>query len=129
MLSDVVSYVHKCVECQRSRGQQNSYLSRPMDVPTAPWTHISIDRIGPFPATNTGDKYMLVIVDRFTKYAEALPCEDEIAYTTARILVDHFIWRHGFPIHLLSDRGPGFMSELIDCLLKTLQTKKIKMTT
>ena len=128
MLSDVVNYVHKCSECQRSKAERNQYLPRPMNVPTGPWTHIAIDHIGPFPTSNNGNKYVLVIVDRFTKYAEAIPCEDDSALTTARILVDHIICRHGFPIVILSDRGPGFTSALLHDVMKMLNIKKIKTT-
>jgi transposase InsO family protein len=128
MLSDIVNYVRKCNECQRSKSERNVYLPRPMSVPTGPWTHVAIDHIGPFPTTNNGNKYILVIVDRFTKYAEAVPCEDDAAHTTARILVDHIICRHGFPTVLLSDRGPGFTSSLMQCVMKQLNIKKIKTT-
>ena len=128
MLSDVVNYVRKCCECQRSKSERNAYLPRPMSVPTGPWTHVAIDHIGPFPTTNNGHKYILVIVDRFTKYVEAVACEDESAHTTARILVDYIMCRHGFPVILLSDRGPGFTSSLMQQVLKLLSIKKIKTT-
>jgi hypothetical protein len=128
MLSDVVNYVHKCTECQRSKSERNMYLPRPMSIPTGPWTHIAIDHIGPFPTTNNGNKYILVIVDRFTKYAEAVACEDESAHTSARILVDHIICRHGFPTVIVSDRGSGFTSELMQHIMKQLNIKKIKTT-
>jgi transposase InsO family protein len=128
MLSDVVNYVRKCSECQRSKSERNAYLPRPMSVPAGPFTHIAIDHVGPFPTTNNGNKYILVIVDRFTKYAEAVPCEDDAAHTTARILIDYIICRHGFPTVLLSDRGPGFTSSLMGCVMKQLNIKKIKTT-
>ena len=97
-----------------------------MSLPDGPWTHVAIDHVGPFPMTNTGNKYILVVVDRFTRYAEAIPCADVSAATTAQLIIDHIICRHGFPQVLLSDRGSGFTSILFTQLLKILGIKKIK---
>jgi transposase InsO family protein len=126
MLSSVCDYVRQCHECQKVKGERAKYLARPMSLPDGPWTHVAIDHIGPFPMTNGGYKYILVIVDRFTRYAEAFPCTDESAPTTARIFIEHIICRYGFPLVLLSDRGSGFTSILFTELLKILSIKKIK---
>ena len=126
MLTAVCDYVRQCHECQKVKGERAKYLPRPMSVPEGPWTHIAIDHIGPFPMTNRGNKYILVIVDRFTKYAEAVACVDDTAATTAQIIIDHVICRYGFPLVLLSDRGSGFTSGLFTQLLKILSIKKIK---
>ena len=67
-----------------------------------------------------------MIVDRFTKYTEAVSCADDSAATTAQIIIDHIICRYGFPLVLLSDRGSGFTSILFTSLLKILNIKKIK---
>jgi hypothetical protein len=128
MLSGVIDYVRACKECQTSKSERMKYLPRPMSVPEGPWTHIAIDHIGPFPMTNGGNMYILVIVDRFTRYAEAFACTDESAYTTASIVIDKIICRYGFPRVLLSDRGSGFSSTLMQQLLKLLNIKKIKTT-
>jgi transposase InsO family protein len=126
MLTYVCEYVRQCHECQKVKGERAKYLARPMSLPDGPWTHVAIDHIGPFPMTNGGYKYILVIVDRFTRYAEAVPCADESAATTANIFIDHIICRYGFPLVLLSDRGSGFTSILFTELLKILGVKKIK---
>jgi len=126
MLSSVCEYVRQCEECQKVKGERAKYLARPMSLPVGPWTHVAIDHIGPFPMTNGGNKYILVIVDRFTRYTEAIPCTDETAVTTAQIFIDHIICRYGFPLVLLSDRGSGFTSILFTQLLKILGIKKIK---
>ena len=128
MLTHIVNYVQQCNECQRSRSKKNSTLPRPMSIPSGPFTHIAIDHIGPFPMTNDGHKYILVMMCRFTKYVEAYPTKDESAYTTAQLLVDKIICRFGFPEVILSDRGSGFSSSLMQQVLKQLSIKKISTT-
>jgi transposase InsO family protein len=128
MLTSVIDYVRGCKECQANKGDRMKYLPRPMSVPEGPWTHIAIDHIGPFPMTNGGNMYILVVVDRFTRYAEAFACTDESAATTATLIIDKIICRYGFPLVLLSDRGSGFTSILMQHILKVLHIKKIKTT-
>jgi transposase InsO family protein len=128
MLSSVIDYVRACKVCQTAKSDRMKYLPRPMSIPEGPWTHIAIDHIGPFPMTNGGHKYILIVVDRFTRYAEGFACTDESAYTTATLIIDKIICRYGFPQVLLSDRGSGFSSTLMQQILKVLRIKKIKTT-
>ena len=128
MLSHVVKYIRKCVECQHNKSIKHKYLPRAMNIPYGPWTHLAIDHIGPFPTSNGGNVYILVIIDRFTRFAEAFPCKDESAYTTAEIIVEKIICRYGFMTVLQSDRGSGFTSILMQQILKQLNIRKIKTT-
>ena len=50
---------------------------------------------------------------------------DQKADTIARLLVESIVCRHGVPEELLSDRGPNFLSELIQEVCKLLGIKKI----
>jgi hypothetical protein len=93
MLTSVNDDVRGCKECQVNTGNRMKYLPRPMSVPEGPWTHVAIDRIGPFPMINGGNIYILVVVDRFTRYAEAFACTDESAVTTANLIMDKVICR------------------------------------
>ena len=99
-----------------------------MEVPTAPWTHVHIDHVGPFPTTNNGKKYILVIIDRFTRYAEAIAVDDINAIETAKIIIDYIICRHGVMIILTSDRGSAFTAHIAGEIFKILGIQKIKTT-
>jgi transposase InsO family protein len=126
LLSDVIRYVQSCRICQVNKGIRNKYLPRSMNIPTGPWSHLAIDHIGPFPMSNGGNRYILVIIDRFTRYVEAYACPDETAHTTAQIIIDKVICRYGFMSVLQSDRGAGFT--LMQQILKQLRIKKVKTT-
>jgi len=68
--------------------------------------------LGPLPKTKNGNVYVLVLLDHFTKWAEAFPIPNQKAQTIARILVEEYICRYGCPERLLSDLGTNFMSNL-----------------
>jgi hypothetical protein len=77
----------------------------------APLERMALDIMGPLPQTDKGHKYILVITDYFTKWAEAYPMKDQEASTVADFLVD-FICHYGLPLQLHSDQGRQFQSNL-----------------
>ena len=57
---------------------------------------------------------MLVIMDHFTHYAQAIPTRNQTARTTAEVLFNNFIVHYGFPLHLYSDQWAHFESKLLE---------------
>jgi len=55
-----------------------------------------------------GNRYLLVIVDCFTKWVEAFPLRNFRAKTVAKIFVNQVIFRHGVPLELHTDQGKNF---------------------
>lgn len=37
-----------------------------------PWDTLAIDYLGPFPLTSNGHRFIMVLTDHFTKYAEVI---------------------------------------------------------
>lgn len=97
-----------------------------MDLPTRPWSHVHFDHVGPLPTTDNGNEYILTIVDRFTRYAEAFPVKDINSEETAKILVDKIICRYGLPDVVCSDRGPVMVSLVLNQVFKILGVKRVK---
>ncbi len=53
------------------------------------------DITGPFPASDSGNKYILVVMDSFTKFVEAYAIPDQRAETVANKIVFEFLLRYG----------------------------------
>ncbi|KAF7644240.1 hypothetical protein LDENG_00225380 [Lucifuga dentata] len=47
---------------------------------------VGVDILGPFPTTDSGNRYILVVMDYFTKWPEAYVIPDQSASTTAEQL-------------------------------------------
>lgn len=73
---------------------------------------IQLDVCGPFPLSDSGNKFILVIIDQFTKWVEAFPIPSEDSETTAKRLVFDFISRFGFPSEVHTDQGQNFQNNL-----------------
>ncbi|XP_059840661.1 uncharacterized protein LOC132402099 isoform X2 [Hypanus sabinus] len=72
--------------------------------------HIHVDIVGPLPVSR-GARYLLTIVDRFTRWPEAVPLTDTTSKSCARALIATWVSRFGVPAHITSDRGALFTSQ------------------
>ena len=77
---------------------------------TRRFDHIHVDIVGPLPPSQNY-RYLLTVVDRFTRWPEAIPLVDAQTTTCAKALALHWIARFGVPAELTSDRGSQFTSE------------------
>ena len=85
-------------------------------------------KICPSDNNNTG---ILVIIDHFSKFAEAVPCShhDFDAVTTSRLLLQKWFARHGTPTGMQSDNAPNLTAEVSNEFLKAAHVTKVTSTT
>ena len=69
-----------------------------------PFSTFGMDFWGPLPCC-TGNQYILLIGDHFTKWHQAIALPDRSCPTTTKALVDHWITRFGCPGSLNSKQG------------------------
>ena len=72
---------------------------------------------------------VLVMIDHFTKYAEAAPCMTASAEETCDHLKNVWIARHGYRITFQSDNGKAFLGDLTKELMKRSQVAQAHSTT
>ena len=109
---DVRSWVSACVPCQRAKIIR--HIRPPVEfvpMPGARFDHIHIDVVGPLPPSR-GFSYLFTIVDRYTRWPEAIPVADMTTPTLCSALLLNWVARFGVPLQMTSDRGSQFTSDL-----------------
>ncbi|GBO01669.1 Retrovirus-related Pol polyprotein from transposon 297, partial [Araneus ventricosus] len=108
----VKQYIASCHSCIQRRGFAKTSKAPVQRIPTTdfPFQKCAFDAVGPLVTSTFGNKFIIVISDYFTRYAEAYPVPNIQSSTVARVLLD-FISRHGIMETLYSDRGSNFLSE------------------
>ena len=79
--------------------------------------------------TESGYNQLLVIIDHFTKLAEAVPCQTASAEETCDHLITDWISRYGCPTTFQSDSGKAFVGDLTKELMKRSHIAQAHSTT
>ena len=88
MQEDVATWCRNCLKCQlRKRSQKTARSPLQECVAGAPMDCLGIDIMGPLPQTQTGNRYILVVGDYFSKWMDAWAMIDMETNTIADILV------------------------------------------
>ena len=66
---------------------------------------ITLDILGPLPLSESGNQYLLIVADCFTKWPEACPLPNQEATTVAKVLVNEMICQFRVPLEIHSDQG------------------------
>ena len=75
-----------------------------------------MDLVGHLPPSK-GNRYLLTIIDRFTRWPEAIPLSDISGETVANAVVTHWISTFGIPSTVTTDRSTQFTSHLFSTLM------------
>ena len=119
MTSDIKKWVICCPKCiQNKRYQPHRHgLLQPIQS-NSPFQKVGADIAGPFKRSTGGNKYILVIIDYFTNWIEAIPLKTLSAEDSARAFFKAIISRHGCPQTLIIDNGTHFRG-IFETLCKT----------
>lgn len=132
MKEKVHAYIDRCVSCKQNKHSTHAPYGemQPMELPTEPWTDISIDFVTGLPlskdpVTELSYDAIMVIVDRFTKYAMMIPFRrDYTAVQLAHVLKDRLYRYHGIPKSIISDRDKLFTSNYWTTFLAEIGTQR-----
>jgi len=127
--SDLDIFLKRCTPCARyHRG--SIPRKAPLQTPTVGevWDRVSIDITGQYPSSSRSNRFILTLVDHFSKWAEAIPLRNHTAPTVARALMVHVFSRFGAPRQLLSDRGSEYESQLFSQLMQWMEIDKLRTT-
>ncbi|CAC5370072.1 unnamed protein product [Mytilus coruscus] len=125
MYQAVADYIKGCDMCQRAKQPAHAkrvpLTNMPIQDTFSRW---HLDIIGPFQAlTKESYRYILIIVDSFSKWTEAFPVRFKSAEEISRILHREIFSRYGTCHSLVTDRGQGFASKLVAAINQIYNVK------
>ena len=115
MRVDIDEYIDKCIKCAQHKGS----LPKPAPIleyppPERPWDVVAIDLLQLSVRSRQGSKYVLVIVDHFSRYVLLAPIQDKSAKSVAHALVTNLFCPYSTPRVLLSDNGADFRNSVLE---------------
>lgn len=127
MNKEVAEWTRACNDCQRAKIQRHVISPLGAFPPSNRFEHVHIDIVGPL-LPSEDHRYVVTMIDRCTKWPEAVPVKDITAETVSRALYETWISRFGCPLRITSDQGRQFESKLFDALMKRFGITRIRTT-
>ena len=126
---DVAVYVKSCPTCnQYKKANVKAKAGLGSYHAGCPGDRVHVDILGPFTPSRQGNRYVVMIVDQFTKWLECYPLPHQTAESVAKTVVDGYIARHGCPVEIHTDQGRQFEGGLFAAVCDLLEISKTRTT-
>lgn len=126
--TDIRRWAKSCMQCQQAKVARHTRSPlQSFPLPASRFHTIHLDLVGPLPPSRD-HRYILTIIDRFTRWPEAIPLKEMTAATVAGSLFTHWIARFGVPHKIITDQGRQFESSLFRELATLLGFQRARTT-
>lgn len=126
MFEDIRHYVRSCKLCQLHKISQNTKVGlMSSTLPERSMQRLHIDLFGPLVRSKTGNQYMLVCVDSFSKFTWFIPLKKATSETVIKAMTERIFAQNGIAEIVISDNGSQFTSNRFRSFLFGLGIKHI----
>ena len=127
---DIADYIKHCYACQEVRHPAGNVCFPLQNINSngfndlVQFDHLKVGK------TDSGNTGLLVIIDHFTKFAEAVPCAHDQydAIATANSILAKWMSRHGTPHRMQSDNATAFSGTVMTHFMKASHVTKVTST-
>lgn len=122
----VTKYVKACLNCayyKHVAGKRQGKL-HPIEKTPVPFHTLHIDHVGPFETSRKRNKFILVVVNAFTKFTIIEPVKSQKVCYVIKIITN-LIYLFGVPSRVISDRGTAFTSQAFRMFCNTYGIKHV----
>ena len=126
MSTDVRTHIEACLSCQH---RKSSHRPPKLPVGHRPVTHafqcVAVDLVE-YKSLSQGNRFILSVIDHFTRFVVLIPIKDKAARTIVRHLNERVFSVFSPPETLHSDQGKEFENELVKELQSVSGYKKTR---
>lgn len=122
MSSDVDKYIGKCVRCAQVKAPHIQPVPMSSMDSESCWDVVFIDFLGSYVKSSKQNRFVLVIMDAFSKWVEVFALRDATANKMVMCLEKVFT-TFGYPRTIISDNGTQFCSRAYIDFLKSAGSK------
>ena len=127
---DITEYIKRCYTCQEVRHPAGNQCYPLQSITSSGFNdlvqfdHMKVCK------SDSGNSGLLVIIDHFSKFAEAVPCayDQYDAISTAESLLTKWVARHGTPTRMQSDNAAAFNSVIMNHFMAASHVTKVSST-
>ena len=126
---DIINFVAECKACnvgKRVLNDRAGYMK--LFEASKPFEVVHMDIVGPLPVTRSGNRFILTMMDRYSRMIKMVPLPTVTANCIAMEFRQHWLLNYGIPEQILTDRGTNFTG-LIFNILRHLYGFKALFTT
>ena len=95
--------VRTCPECQLGKDYKARHVPKGHINSPGLWETIGIDVVGPLPVDGKSNRYIVTMMDVYSRYLIASPVKNHKASTVSRCLYESVVAYFGAPLSILSD--------------------------
>ena len=119
-----IEVAQSCPQCQRGSDYGHRLKTTGAIQSRGSWDTLSVDIVGPPPADRRHE-FVIVFVDRFSRYTVLVPTSNHTADTVSEALLHHVVPYFGTPRRLLSGRGREFVGEVWGKITRSLGIQRL----
>lgn len=121
-------WIRSCLKCQRGKIQRHAHnVTEKIPTPDQRFHQVQLDIIGLLPEIG-GYRYYLTMIDRFSRWPEAIPLPNMHAQTITAAFMDNWVARYGIPRVITSDQERQYEGSLFKALIQFLGAAKTRTT-
>jgi hypothetical protein len=117
-------FIHECAFCQKQSYKVRKAQTLPFTLSQTQQVmqRLNVDAIGPLEEDANGFKYILTVIDTFSRWVMAYPMRSLESQEIVRNLIWHF-GIFGIPVELLTDQGSSLKSKLVTGIVQLLDIR------
>ena len=125
---DLKNFIKGCHLCRSRKDPKPGsigLLSPFLHLNNRPFDTVTMDLYGELPTSKEGYKYILVIVDHFTKWPEAIPLKSKTAEEIADAINKELIAKHSVPRKVVSDNDGPLIEKGLNLMWKLYGSHRV----